>query len=158
MNRLKEYLLEAIQQTNIFEMAESRKDLKRDIDGHIYQIIENWCLVKYCTLYDPDNRTKHHWQDELETHLIHIFEKRLKFGDAESKYKVIRDWVIDTLEINTARRIEMIMRVKLRKENITMPNYIYELCINELNVILKLISDKYTDNNFDKIIDYIEKL
>ena len=158
MNRLKEYLLEALQQTDIFEMAESRKELKKDIDGLIKQIIENWCLVKYCSLYDPNHLTKNHWKNELESHMINIFEKKLKSGDSDTKYKVIHDWVIDSLEINTAFKIQMIMRRKIKKENLKMPDEIYELCIEELDTLLCLMSNKYTPENYNNILDYVESL
>ena len=66
MNTLKEFLLESIQKTYVFEMAVSRKELKDKVDSLIYQIIENWCLVKHCTLYDSLNRNKNHWKKNCE--------------------------------------------------------------------------------------------
>lgn len=158
MNALKEYLLESLQKTYIFEMAVSRKDLKKDIDGLIKQILENWCLVKYCTLYDPNNRTKNHWKNELGTHMEAILEKQLKGGDAASKYKLIKDWVIDSLEITTAEKIYLRVKRKFEKENLKLSIDICEACIEELLTVLQLMSNKDNEDGYNKITNYIDSL
>ena len=58
MLNIKEYILEKLQNTLVFEMAYSRKELKTIFDDILDQIIENWCLVKYCLLYDVQNKNK----------------------------------------------------------------------------------------------------
>ena len=79
---LKEYLLESLQSTYIFEMAYDRKHLKKMVDGLFAQIIENWCLVRYCTLYDPNNTTKNHWKKELRPlHIFFLFQNAVHQGD-----------------------------------------------------------------------------
>lgn len=45
MKSIKEYILDAIQESYIFEMAYDRKEIKKRVEGLINQIIENWCLV-----------------------------------------------------------------------------------------------------------------
>ena len=60
MLNIKEYILEKLQNTLVFEMAYSRKELKTIFADILDQIIENWCLVKYCSLYDPTNINKNH--------------------------------------------------------------------------------------------------
>ena len=72
MKSIKEYILDAIQESYIFEIAYDRTEIKKRVEGLINQIIENWCLVKYCTLYDNENRNKYHWKQELKAHLYNI--------------------------------------------------------------------------------------
>ena len=45
MKSIKEYILDAIQESYIFEMAYDRTEIKKRVEGLINQIIENWCLV-----------------------------------------------------------------------------------------------------------------
>lgn len=45
MKSIKEYILDVIQESYIFEMAYDRKEIKKRVEVLINQIIENWCLV-----------------------------------------------------------------------------------------------------------------
>ena len=47
MKSIKEYILDVIQESYIFEMVYNRKEIKQRVEGLINQIIENWCLIKY---------------------------------------------------------------------------------------------------------------
>ena len=158
MNTLKEFLLESIQKTYIFEMAVSRKDLKNKVDDLINQIIENWCLIKYCTLYDNNNRNKNHWKKELRAHMLNIFNKQIKGGDSFTKFKLIEDVIIDKLEITTADKVSRLIKGKFRDENIEIKKDICNACIENIYYIIELISNKDTDENLDKIFDYIDNL
>lgn len=158
MKSIKEYILCVIQESYIFEMAYDRKEIKKRVEGLINQIIENWCLVKYCTLYDNENRNKYHWKQELKAHLYNIYEMKIKGGNAKTKYNLISEIIYDKKEIITASKISSIIRIKFRKENIIIDNDICNLCINDLNYIIKLISNDENDDNTDKIYDYVEQL
>ena len=56
MRTFKEFILDSIENTVIFEMAKSRSDLKRDIDDIAEPLFQHWCLVRYCALYDFVNK------------------------------------------------------------------------------------------------------
>lgn len=60
MNKLVEYLIKQLSKTKIFEMTYSREQYIDNIDDIADQIVENWCLIRYCTLYDKDNKNKVH--------------------------------------------------------------------------------------------------
>lgn len=158
MNALKEFLLESIQKTYIFEMAVSRKELKDKVDNLIYQIIEDWCLVKYCTLYDNININKNHWQKELRAHILNIYNRQLKGGDNSAKFKLIEDVIIDKLEITTANKINRIIKAKFRDENLNITSELCNCCIEELYTIMQLMSNKDNTENFEKIFDYVDNL
>ena len=59
MKSIKEYILDVIQESYVFEMAYNRKEIKKRVEALINQIIENWCLIKYCSLYDKNNINKY---------------------------------------------------------------------------------------------------
>lgn len=158
MKSIKEYLLNVIQESYIFEMAYDRKEIKKRVEGLINQIIENWCLIKYCSLYDNNNIYKHHWKQELKAHLYNIYEMTLKGGNAKTKYNLISEIIYDKREITTSSKISSIIRIKFRTENISIYNDICDLCIDNLNYIIELISNNENDDNTDKIYDYVEQL
>lgn len=158
MKSIKEYILNVIQESCIFEMAYDRKEIKKRVEGLINQIIENWCLIKYCTLYDNENKNKYHWKQELKTHLYNIYEMKIKGGNAKTKYNLISEIIYDKKEITTSSKISSIIRIKFRKENIIILNDICDLCIEDLNYIIELISNNENDDNTDKIYDYVEEL
>lgn len=158
MKSIKECILNVIQESYIFEMAYDRKEIKKHVEALTNQIIENWCLIKYCTLYDSNNRNKYHWKQELKAHLYTIYEMKIKGGNAKTKYNLISEIIYDKKEITTSSKISSIIRIKFRKENIVIDNDICDLCIENLNNIIELISNNENDDNTDKIYDYVEQL
>lgn len=80
MKEFKNILLEAISRTTIFEMAYSRQDYLYRIIGLHKQIVENWCLIKYCNLYDVENYNRLHWSKELIAHLENLYDCKLSKG------------------------------------------------------------------------------
>ena len=140
MKSIKEYILDVIQESYIFEMAYDRKEIKKRVEGLVNQIIENWCLIKYCSLYDNNNTNKYHWKQELKAHLYDIYEMKIKGGNAKTKYNLISEIIYDKKEITTSSKISSIIRIKFRKENIVIDNDICDLCIENLNNIIELIS------------------
>lgn len=158
MKSIKEYILDVIQESYIFEMAYDRKEIKKRVEALTNQIIENWCLIKYCTLYDNENRNKYHWKQELKAHLYNIYEMKIKGGNAKTKYNLISEIIYDKKEITTSLKISSIIRIKFRKENMIIRNDICDLCIEDLPHIIELISNIENDDNTDKIYDYVEQL
>ena len=158
MKTLKEYILEAIQNTVIFEMAYERKELKKLVNGLIRQIIENWCLVRYCTLYDNSNINKSHWKRELETHMYNIFDTQIKGGNYQAKYNLIYQIVIDEMEYTTSNKIAICIRKKFKKEQLNIDNTICNECVESLIKIIELLSNKITEHNYDKIDEFIENI
>lgn len=158
MKSIKEYMLNVIQESYIFEMAYNRKEIKKRVEALTNQIIENWCLIKYCSLYDKTNTNKYHWKQELKAHLYNIYEIKIKGGNAKTKYNFISEIIYDKKEITTSSKISSIIRIKFRNENIIIHNDICDLCIDNLNYIIELISNNENDDNTDKIYDYVEQL
>ena len=80
MKDLKNFILETISNTWLFEMAYSRQNYLHQIMGLNKQIVENWCLVKYCNLYDEENYNRLHWSKELIAHMENLCNCQLKKG------------------------------------------------------------------------------
>lgn len=83
------------------------------------QIIENWCLVHYCTLIGR-TQTKDHWSNELSTHMVNIGSSSIKGNNS----------------INT--RITALME-GFGKENLPSNH----------EIIIKIIANKFKKEGFD---------
>ena len=102
MRTFKEFILDAIENTVIFEMAKSRSDLKRDIDGIAEPLFQHWCLVRYCALYDFGNKTKEHWIKEVRSYILKTRSARTKGFD---KTRLLREWYITKLELSDRQQM-----------------------------------------------------
>ena len=158
MTTIKEYILEKLQNTLVFEMAYSRKELKNSFDSILDQIIENWCLVKYCSLYDTSNINRNHWTNELTTHMYNILKRQLKNGGEDAKLQLLKSVAYDQKEYTTAAAIKKCIRLKFKKENIQITDELCSACIEDLETILELISKRDTEENYENIDTYIENL
>ena len=102
MRTFKEFILDLIENTAIFEMAKSRSDLKRDIDGIAEPLFQHWCLVRYCALYDFGNKTKEHWIKEVRSYILKTRSVRTKGFD---KTRLLREWYITKLELSDRQQM-----------------------------------------------------
>ena len=102
MRTFKEFILDAIENTAIFEMAKSRSDLKRDIDNIAGTLFQHWCLVRYCALYDFGNKTKEHWIKEVRLYILKTRSVRTKGFD---KTRLLREWYITKLELSDRQQM-----------------------------------------------------
>lgn len=102
MRTFKEFILDAIENTVIFEMVKSRSDLKRDIDGIAEPLFQHWCLVRYCALYDFGNKTKEHWIKEVRLYILKTRSVRTKGFD---KTRLLREWYITKLELSDRQQM-----------------------------------------------------
>lgn len=59
-------------------MAISLKAYKTKIDELRFQLVENWCLCKYCQLFNPNCENFAYWIKELKNCI-----DNLKFLDSE---------------------------------------------------------------------------
>ena len=118
MRTFKEFILDAIENTVIFEMAKSRSDLKRNIDNIAGTLFQHWCLVRYCALYDFGNKTKEHWIKEVRSYILKTRSARTKGFD---KTRLLREWYITKLELNNKQQLlSYWFDDKFDEENITI--------------------------------------
>lgn len=142
MKDIKNYILEAISNTWLFEMAYSRQDYLRNISGLCYQIVENWCLVKYCNLCDEENYNRLHWSNELVAHLENLRRCQLKSG--LSKYKTTKFGFIEIAELDDVDVVDDILELKWDNEKLPgdKRKIISNEFVNSLPKLFELISGK----------------
>ena len=129
------------------EMALPRKTYKKRIDELMPQVLENWCLVHYCTIIGQ-TQYKKHWSEELRGHLITV--SRLSI-------KVLQE-IWDENDFNDAKYLNLTVVNKFLIENFDVKCAEYgqtlEDCINSTQYIFNAILSR----NQDVIIDYINTI
>ena len=140
------------------EMAFKRKDYKEKIDNESSQIIINWCLVHYCTLFGDVNRCKEHWCGELRGHILTAARYNLK-GEktSEDKEQAIRE-VWNDNDYFLPKTIEYVIYNKFKKEGLDTSGVVFVQviadCINSFNDIIRLVSH----GDIREISDYVDSL
>lgn len=144
-------LIEYIEETIITEMAKSLSDFKQLVSDLSDQIVENWCLVKWCDIHPNEltsKRLRNNWATELKTYMFKISKERIKSG---RKDKVILNEWINHLELNDAQIVADIIRNKFEKEGLEKyVNIMSEECANSVNEICKILNSSQNE-----VEDYI---
>lgn len=153
MKSLYEYGLELMSIMPINEMAYERKKLLDWLQYHVKLICQNWCLVRYCSIFDPKNRNKNHWSTELQALIIEYAEMRTKLD----KRKITKIGFIDKPEIYDYTQIYVYIAEKFEKEHSDFgrTEYVAKDMTNHLDEIVDLMSSKkYGYQDLVKIKDY----
>lgn len=112
-------VVDAIQESNkttLVEMALPLKEFRKRVDRLRFQLIENWCLCKFCQLYSQDNDNFGHWISEFNACAKNIRDFEIK-GRIDKK-KTISSMFIDDYDYDKRRKILVIIREKFDAENI----------------------------------------
>ena len=98
------------------EMALPLKTFRQRVDGLRFQLIENWCLLKYCQLYSQNNVNIDHWGSEFLSYAKNIRDFEIKGGI--NKQKTINKMFISDYDYNQSRKILEGNREKGRGEGL----------------------------------------
>lgn len=146
MRTLTEIIVESLSNTKIFEMAYSREKYMDLAHSLTDQIVQNWCLIKYCNLYDEENYNRLHWSKELIAHLGNLQRhKNIKGGiNPERTLKIV--W-LDREELYDVNMIIKIIEIKFDTENInTDLNELAKEFVEHVEKIIYLIcKGSYTE-------------
>lgn len=147
------------QLTLIMEYAIPRSKYVENVYNLSNQIIENWCLIHFSTLYGSCQENKNHWKNELITHMDNIWKSTIKnHKDAETRYKAILegfDWN-DLFE--SPNRIKVIIKLKFKKEGLSeYSKEIDKVCTDCFNNI-KTIASIMANNKEYKIDEYVDSI
>lgn len=124
----------------INEMAIPLMVYKIRVDGLRFQLVENWCLCKWCQLFDPRCENFAHWIIELKACINNL--KFLNIKNCIDKKRILTRMLINDYDYNDSYMIERIIRDKFIDEH-----------IND-NYQKKIICAEFA-NNIDKLIDVI---
>ena len=144
MKRLVNYILEKVSNTKLFEMALDRSNYCDKLFFSRIQIVQNWCLIKYCNMFDEENYNRLHWSKELEAQLVSLQKIKLKSGD---KLRATYIELIDKAELDDEDMVESICKDKWKRENLPTESLkiISKEFIKELPNICKYICDPKFD-------------
>ena len=139
----------------INEMAVPLKTYRARVDGLRFQLVENWCLCKWCQLFNTECENFAHWVTELKACI-----DNLKFLDIKNnidKRKTLIKMLVKDYDYDNANMIERIIRGKFVRENLTDNTQKIQVCIAFADNIMGLInaismeaidSDEYIQNTF----------
>lgn len=155
---IKESVYQVFKDNVLLEYAVSRKEFVRNVYNLSYQIIENWCLIHYCTL-TKRTETKEHWKDELYAHIDNIVFDGIKSNNSpKSRLKAIIQafdradlYKDETVIYNKVQR-------KFKKEGIKLDdvfNIVVTDCFNSINDIANVLASAKNETEIEKYIETI---
>ena len=149
------------EQEALNEMAMERKEYITFLKGGILkQLIQNWCLVRYCRIEPKFVTTcRNHWASELRAIAVEISSYKLCKDNKQrdKKREATRKIIIDYFEYNDIDTVTRVIHPKFYDENIRSyedEQFIAIQFIKELDVIIDMI----TKGAMDDIDAYIEEL
>ena len=125
------------------------------IESFRFEIVENWCLCKWCQMFSPTNRNFNHWRKKLCTYIKHL--KLVTLKNKASKKKHLVDVLVREYDYNDKDMIADIIHDKFNKENTAkhaqidvvaqeFANGIYELI--DVIAVRSLSLDEYIKSTF----------
>lgn len=139
MTRLVEYIVKNLERSYIFEMAYERREYMNKLFELRLQLVENWALIRYCSLYDNENLNKNHWKKELFAHISNLNKMKLKVD----KTRATEQELVDKAEFNNVENIIKIIEFKFEIEDLandetirTIAEDFTEYGLNELITII----------------------
>lgn len=136
------------------EMSIPLKSYKTRVDGLRFQLVENWCLCKWCQLFKIDSENFYHWLCELKCVINNL--KLINIKNNIDKKKTLVKMLIKDYDYNDASMIERIIRDKFNHEKITDKNQKLYVCSEFSKNIQNLI--EVISNNNISTSSYLEKV
>ena len=122
-------------------MAVSLKAYKARIDEFRFQLVENWCLCKYCQLLNQDCENFDYWIKELKNCIDNL--KFLDIKNGIDKRKILTQMLINDYDYDSADMIERIVRGEFGRNNISDNNQKIRICkefADNINGLIDVIS------------------
>ena len=143
MKKVIEYIVRAIENTYIVEMAYDRKKFKDLINSLGDQIIENWFLIRYSRVSNAKNELINHWRKELIGHIDNICKTTFKMDRRKAIEEVLKGW--KELNHNNENNIINYIAIKFDAGRINI----------EDNNIINEIVDDWLEYGLEDIIDIL---
>jgi hypothetical protein len=116
MIKLTEYIVCAIENTYLVEMAYDRKKFKDLISSLSRQLMENWCLIRYISISGNKLQFRPHWSKELWSHIDNILNTQLKMNRRKAIEEVILGW--EDMTDNSENHLYHLIARKFNEEGI----------------------------------------
>lgn len=150
---IKDILNETVEDTIIRlglinEMVVPLKSYKARVDGLRFQLVENWCLCKWCQLFNTESENFSHWIAELKACINNL--KFLDIKNGINKRRILIRMLIKDYDYDNSNMIERIIRSKFIKENIHDNNQKNCICsefADNINELINVISDDTIDTD-----------
>ena len=133
-------------------MAVSLKTYRARVDDLRFQLVENWCLCKWCQLFKPECENFAHWITELKACIDGI--KFLDIKNGIDKRRTLIKMLVRDYDYDNANMIERIIRGKFVRENLTDNVQKVQACTAFADNIFSLI-DAISMESIDSY-DYIQ--
>ena len=143
MKKIIEYIVRAIENTYIVEMAYDRKKFKDLINSLGDQIIENWFLIRYSRISNTKNELINQSRKELIGHIDNICKTTFKMDRRKAIEEVLKGW--KELNHNNENNIINYIVIKFDPGRINI----------EDNNIINEIVDDWLEYGLEDIIDIL---
>lgn len=161
--KLKSIIAECISQIinerlELSEMSIPCKEYKERIEKLSQQLLEKWCLVRWCSNAKQKNRPlRNHWAKQLRGYFISMAYLNLKDGNFPKRLKLVRE-IWKMRDFDDVTTVKLIVSGKFDDEDIDRNSEAFlqtiEDCAQAANDITMLIALR----DYDRICQYIEKL
>lgn len=132
------------------EMSLKRKEFINHLISLKQELIENWCLCYYCSLYDKDNKNFSHWEGEFGSYAKRIKGCSIKGGD---KKEAMYETYLAKFDLNKPYVIAALISEKFSEEGIN-EKYIYLVANGFTASLVQLISFLCSDKD-SSVTSYI---
>ena len=121
----------------VSEMSLPIKEYERKASGLAWQLVENWCLCKYCQMFESENINYHHWSTELDACLVALNGLKLKNG--MSREKTLKRVLLGYCDFDNADSVADAIMEKFDAEGISDGDAISDVASAFVEGIGKLI-------------------
>lgn len=153
---IKEIIKEAIRDV-LLEMPLPRKAYKSKVDSEIPQILENWCLVRYCSLTQASN-TKNHWKGELCGHFLTASRLSVKGNNSQKARLKVLSEIWQENDYDKINVLNMTVINKFFIEEIDTSSQIYKQVLNDCLNAKQNIFSVILSKDINSIKSYIETI
>ena len=126
----------------ISEMAIPLKAYIDKIESFKYELAKNWCLCKWCQMFDPENINFNHWRKELRNCIDQLSVPKVK-SNADKK-KHLEKYLVEWYELNDKDMVFKIIGDKFDDEHIVDKSQIYAVAkelADNINGLIVAIAD-----------------
>lgn len=98
------------------EMAMPLKVYIKKIDFCMHELVENWCLCKWCQMFDPENINFNHWRKELRAFINQLKDPVIKNNIDKKKH--LQKWLVEYYELDNKTMVYRLIKDKFADEHI----------------------------------------